>query len=723
MFQEFNQGDAVVRSIRVGSIAFACWVADPAQNTVLPVDSKRAHRMLARACLHTINTACTALEVRAAKDRLSRVMPLDPISPLLGYAISHTLTHLRVLQHFRHLSAVLSRASYLCLRACVGPRSANAIVPDFIAAIEHLSEFAGTSSAAPADKETSLAGPPAPLPVIGVSTIRLYNQDVVGSGDGAGNHEDVASAIRGAHRLHLYHRFFDANKAVLASEPDRLFPIVWELDPTNPVRVRTRQQVLRACQRASSKPETDPAFAESDDEAEQDDVSEVDSSSSDVTDSLSEGETESDSSSSSHSSPSRISGSNSHPASLARDSDATSDSDADAATPIRRVLPPSRTISSPTRPPSIALQSTSKMLSTLRQHTGAASTTQPLPAATAVSLSRTIRGAVAAEPVVIPRDAARVLSSHTGWVNSVAVSDDGRRLVSCGADNTVRVWQPNTGTLLCTLEPGVHTTQLSKSGVTQCDARRLVSLWSVSLSGDGVTVAAGGEDCTVYVWNTESGRLTWSLGGFEGHSSWIACVALDTPGSAVLSSGRDSLLRHWSLDTGRLLHAYKGHTGTIWSCAFIDSGRYAVSSGADGTCRIWDVDTGSAIAVFSVCKGDVFSVTASSLRPGVVVCGGWDGRVSAWDWTHQELMWEHFGHKDESGTATAVRSVWMSEDGRFVFSGSDDGVVGRVDAENGEDMVSLRGHAGPVTGVMSSFDGLHLFSGGRDGTVRVWTFT
>jgi WD40 repeat protein len=64
----------------------------------------------------------------------------------------------------------------------------------------------------------------------------------------------------------------------------------------------------------------------------------------------------------------------------------------------------------------------------------------------------------------------------------------------------------------------------------------------------------------------------------------------------------------------------------------------------------------------------------------------------------------------------------VSEDGRFVFSGGEDGSVVRVGA-GGDDPVALRDHEGPVLSVAASFDGTRAFSSGTDGTVRVWGFT
>ena len=81
-------------------------------------------------------------------------------------------------------------------------------------------------------------------------------------------------------------------------------------------------------------------------------------------------------------------------------------------------------------------------------------------------------------------------------------------------------------------------------------------------------------------------------------------------------------------------------------------------------------------------------------------------------------LWRHSVHTSK------VRSVWLTEDGRFVFSAGDDGVVVRVDALSGEDAIALRsGSAAPVTSVCSSFDGTRAFSSSQDGHVCVWAFT
>jgi WD40 repeat protein len=306
-----------------------------------------------------------------------------------------------------------------------------------------------------------------------------------------------------------------------------------------------------------------------------------------------------------------------------------------------------------------------------------------------------------------------------GWVNGVAVSDDGRRIASCGADNTLRLWHPDTGACIHTFEPGCDTLQVSKHDQ---HARRLSSLWSVAINGDGMCVAAAGELGIVYVWNTETCRLMHELTGFDGHTSWISSVAMTTLGDLLLSAGRDGMVKLWSLATGRVVHTYRGHSGTVWGCAFAEDDIHAFSGGADGSVCVWHLENGALLAKFAASRGDVFSLSACALQPGLLVTGGWDGVVTMWDWHRQTAVWSHSEHRADSPLAPSVRSVWLSEDGRFVFSGGDSNTVVRVDAGSGGEAITLRHHTDAVNCIMTSFDGLRAFSASKDGTVAAWSF-
>ncbi len=94
----------------------------------------------------------------------------------------------------------------------------------------------------------------------------------------------------------------------------------------------------------------------------------------------------------------------------------------------------------------------------------------------------------------------KTLTGHTYRVTSVAISPDGKTLVSGSVDKTIKIWNLDTGTLQKTL-----------TGHTEV-------FMSVAISPDGKTLVSGSSDATIKIWNLDTGTLQNTL---TGHNDWV----------------------------------------------------------------------------------------------------------------------------------------------------------------------------------------------------------
>jgi WD40 repeat protein len=143
-----------------------------------------------------------------------------------------------------------------------------------------------------------------------------------------------------------------------------------------------------------------------------------------------------------------------------------------------------------------------------------------------------------------------------GRVDDLAVTPDGRRAVTVGADRQITVWDLDTGD------------QVVRFGTHPGPVR------SVAISPDASTVATGSSDGVIRVWNMASADLVGSL---TGHSGDITAVAWSPDGLVLASAGADGAVGLWDVDPDRvrtqLCAAVSGpQTGPEWSAAGAEPG-------------------------------------------------------------------------------------------------------------------------------------------------------
>jgi len=290
----------------------------------------------------------------------------------------------------------------------------------------------------------------------------------------------------------------------------------------------------------------------------------------------------------------------------------------------------------------------------------------------------------------------RTIEGHTGWVNAVCISADGRWALSGSSDHTIKLWDLATGACLRTFE----------------GHRDVVE--SLCLSGDGRWAMSAGWDKTLRLWEVATGAC---LRTFEGHTSYVYSVCFSTDANWVLSGSADNTVRLWEVATGSCVRTFNEHRQGVRCVCLSADGRWALSGSADKTLKLWDLATGQCLRTFEGNTGPVISACLS--RDGRWALSGCQGvcftdkMLKLWDIVSGQCLSTFEGH------SRSVRSVHLSADERWVLSGSEDNTL-KLWTATGQLLRTFEAHTNIVTSACLSVDGRWALSGSGDKTVKVW---
>ena len=232
----------------------------------------------------------------------------------------------------------------------------------------------------------------------------------------------------------------------------------------------------------------------------------------------------------------------------------------------------------------------------------------------------------------------------------------------------------------------------------------------VAFSPDGKILASSGWDSTIRLWNVETKE---EIGVYYGDTYQVNYVNFSPNGTILASGGRDKKIRLWDLKTGIEKMVFQGHDAEVNSICFSPDGKTLASASLDGTVRLWDLETQAGKLIFSDYNESVTSVSFSPDGKTLVSAGS-DTVVRLWDvktWLQIHVLQ---GHEDW------VNCVSFSPDGKTLASSSSDKTIRLWNIETELQEHLLRGHSDGVLFLSFSPDGRILASSGLDGTIRLW---
>jgi WD40 repeat protein len=240
---------------------------------------------------------------------------------------------------------------------------------------------------------------------------------------------------------------------------------------------------------------------------------------------------------------------------------------------------------------------------------------------------------------------------HSKQVWAVAFLPGGKHLASGSWDGTVRIWDEASGNLVRSIAHplDVNGIAISRDGkwmLTACDDKSM-RLWDLTtyaevkrfpphanfcyacaFAPNGLQVASGSVDRRAMVFELATGKLVreveqtnavscvafspdskylftcgdnaahmWDVSNgnqekrFESAGGYVTSMGLTPDGKRLVTGGEDKLVHVWDVATGKEVTRFPGHTGTITALAVSSDGRRALTGQIDGSIRYWALPT------------------------------------------------------------------------------------------------------------------------------------
>lgn len=326
-------------------------------------------------------------------------------------------------------------------------------------------------------------------------------------------------------------------------------------------------------------------------------------------------------------------------------------------------------------------------------------------------------------------------------VIGLALSPDGKRLVSSGFDGILKVWD---------VDRGVQTHAFKAF---------IDPVWGLAFSHDGRTFAAAGNNREIGLWET----ATWEpLHRVRGHRSTVRTLSFSADGQRVVSGGEDDLALVFSVrpmrppdEAKRLLR------GPAWidrtpALVFSPDSRLFAGTAADGTVKVWTTDTLEPVARFPMeARTVAFGPDGRS-----VLTEGYNGEIRRWSLVGDEpsqllapaarfanwqvdvlsaqervaLVAEQAATRAQcrlaeipsardginAGAITTTPTLALTPDGKTMFIGQPSGEIEEWDIATRQRRRGFPAHKLNVTALVVSPDGRYLASGSLDNSTRLW---
>jgi U4/U6 small nuclear ribonucleoprotein PRP4 len=269
---------------------------------------------------------------------------------------------------------------------------------------------------------------------------------------------------------------------------------------------------------------------------------------------------------------------------------------------------------------------------------------------------------------------------NTRPISFCSFSDTGALLATSDWSGCVKVFDVEKSTIVWSnaeahSERAQHVAWLDEHRLLSCGADNLIKVWGTNVKQEE---------------SAESGPISPAC-ELTGHSQRVNRSVPHPNQSLVVSTSYDSTWKLWDLQSGGVcLSTQEGHRGAIYGCAIHPDGSLVATTGLDGITRVWDLRSGNAVITL---KGHVKMVLGVDFNANGfhLATGSDDNSIRIWDLRKRATMYNIPAHSN------CISSIKYCRDSDWLISSSFDKSVKIWNAKDFSSVAFLSGHSDRVT--------------------------
>ena len=226
---------------------------------------------------------------------------------------------------------------------------------------------------------------------------------------------------------------------------------------------------------------------------------------------------------------------------------------------------------------------------------------------------------------------------------------------------------------------------------------------SVQLSPDTCYILTASWDRTALLWDWDGDLIETFR-----HNDYVRRAYFLDNGKKIITCSKNSEIREWETETGRLINIFKGHKDYVRELAVSKNGQYLLSASDDKSIKLWNKDT--LISTLNGHEGSVRSIYFIR-NDSCVLSASENGAVKLWHLQKDPFI--QFNHP------ASVSSVEFSKDGKYLVTACDDGIA-RIWDLDGNILADYKGHQSYLNHAVFSNSGNHIATASADASAIVW---